>query len=210
MLQPYGASQELINTKIADILEAFTTEYKKQKKKTRWAEKTPDNIFRADFINTLYPDCQFINVIRDGRDVVCSYKKRWGRLTLFKAISTWNNAIELTYKYRTQFPKERYLEVHYEELVSNPEKVTKEMMNFLNEKWIEQLLSHQKTKHDFWFNKEKTEPPSKLKEKRPDRHSPSKAIFTSSSGRWKKELNFYEKAIANLFMNDNLKKLGYK
>jgi hypothetical protein len=210
MLKPYGSSHEKINKKISNILEAFTGEYKKQKNKARWAEKTPDNIFRAEFINTIFPSCQFINVIRDGRDVVCSYKKRWGRLTLFKAISTWNKAIELTYHYRTLFPKDRYLEVYYEELVSNPEKITKEIMIFLNEKWTKDLLSHQKAKHDYWFNKENGEKSLELKEKQPKRHSPSKPIFTSSSGKWKKELNLYEKSIVNLLMKDNLKNLGYK
>lgn len=210
MLQPYTATHETVNNAIGNILETFTNEYKKQKKKPRWAEKTPDNIFRADFINTIFPTCQFINVIRDGRDVVSSYKQRWGRFTLFKAISTWNKAIELTYQYQKQLPKERYLEIYYEELVTNPEKVTKEMMTFLNETWSKDLLSHQKAEHDFWFDKEKTETPSKLREKRPDRHSPSRAIFSSSSGKWKKKLNFFEKAMANLLMNDNLKKLGYK
>jgi len=93
----------------------------KIKKKQRWTEKTPDNIFHVDFINKLFPNCQFINVIRDVRDIVCSHKDRWGSKTIFSAIKKWNRSIDLTFEYRTKFNKERYLEIRYEELVNNPE-----------------------------------------------------------------------------------------
>ena len=100
--------------------------------------------------------------------------------------------------------------VRYEKLVANPEKTTKDLMNFLQEKWVPGLLAHQNADHDFWFNKDKSETTSKVKEKQPERHSPSKPIFTSSAGKWKKQLNPVEKAITNLLMNKHLKILGYK
>jgi hypothetical protein len=210
MLQPYGITHSKVNHGIANILEIFTKQYTKQKNKPRWAEKTPDNIFHVEFINQIFPTCQFINVIRDGRDVVCSYKQRWGRFTLLSAISTWNKAIDFSLQYRKQLPKERYFEVRYEELVTNPEKTTQDLMSYLQEKWVPALLAHQNADHDFWFNKDKPETPSEVKEKQPERHSPSKPIFTSSTGKWKKQLNPLEKVIANLLMNDHLKRLGYK
>jgi hypothetical protein len=168
----------------------------KKNQKKRWAEKTPDNIFYADFVDKFFPNCQFINVIRDGRDVVSSYKKRWGRLTVLDAMKHWNKSVDLTYKYREKFPQKRYLEVRYEELVSKPETETKRIMKFLDEKWTPKLLEHHKQKHDFWFQIRKKEYIDVMSyEKHPPRHSPSKPIFESSVGKWKTDLNFFEKII---------------
>ena len=209
-LEPYGLSKDIHVKKLSDLFKIYHNNYMKSKKKQRWAEKTPDNIFYVDFINKLFPNCQFINIIRDGRDVVCSYKERWGSKTIFTAIKKWNKIIDLTYEYRTKFNKERYMEIRYEEMVSNPEKETKRMMIFLGEKWIPELLEHHTKQHDFWFNIKTGENIDFEKEKRPLRHSPSKPIFQSSVGKWKKNLNTVEKAIIKISLKENLKKMGYK
>ncbi len=44
----------------------------------RFAEKTPSNGLRIPFIYALYPDCRMINIIRDGRDVPGSSRRRSG------------------------------------------------------------------------------------------------------------------------------------
>jgi len=210
MLASYGVEEQAMNQKIKEILLLFMEHYTKSKSKKRWAEKTPDNIFHVDFIDELFPDCQFINIIRDGRDVVCSYKERWGSKTIFLAIKNWNRSIELTHRYRTKFNKDRYMEIRYEELVTRPERETKKMMQFLGEEWIPNLLTHHKIDHDFWFKSSKGQQISSKMEKKPQRHSPSKPIFTSSVGKWKKNLNIVEKALVNIYLGKSLEKLGYK
>lgn len=42
----------------------------------RFAEKTPQNSFIIDFLFSVFPDAQFIHIIRDGRDVALSYSKK--------------------------------------------------------------------------------------------------------------------------------------
>jgi len=210
MLAPYGVKEQAMNQKIKEILLLFMNQYIKSKGKKRWGEKTPDNIFHVDFIDELFPDCQFINIIRDGRDVVCSYKKRWGSKTIFLAIKNWNKSIELTYRYRTKFNEDRYMEIRYEELVTNPERETKKMMQFLGEEWIPDLLAHHKIDHDFWFKSSKGQQIISKMEKNLQRHSPSKPIFSSSVGKWKKNLNIVEKALVSIYLGKNLKRMGYK
>ena len=210
MIKPYGLEQKDFIKNTRNFFEIFQKNYMKNKNKKRWAEKTPDNIFHVDFIDKLFPDCQFINIIRDGRDVVCSFKERWGKKTILYAIKSWNKSIDLTFEYQKRFDKKRYLEVRYEEMVSNPEKETRRIMDFLNEEWVPDLLEHHKKKHDFWFNVKTGENVNKTTEKKPERHSPSKPIFGSSVRKWEKNLNFLEKTIVNIMIKENLKKLGYK
>ncbi|MBU0497404.1 MAG: sulfotransferase [Candidatus Thermoplasmatota archaeon] len=210
-LNPYGVSPDNLHQIIRQVLAVYMNQYVNLKKKARWAEKTPINIFHMDFINTIFPDSQIINVVRDGRDVVCSYKERWGRRTFFSAIRTWNKAMQITYHLRELIPKERYYEVRYEEMVSDPERITKEMMAFLQEEWTETLVEHHKVKHDFWNNsKQQNSKKIGVKERHPDRHSPSRPIFTSSAGKWQKNLNILEKALSNRLLAENLRKAGYK
>ncbi len=209
-LESYNVKEQMLNQKIRDILSIFHNNYAKMKNKKRWAEKTPDNIFYLNFIEKLFPDCQFINIIRDGRDVMCSYKQRWGYKSIYSAIKNWNKAIDLSFEYQDKFPKDRYMEIKYEKLVVNPEHEIKKMMRFLGEEWNTDLLEHHKKKHDFWFKKNPKENINLKIEKNPMRHSPSRPIFTSSVGKWKKNLNIFEKLLVNILLDKNLKKLGYK
>jgi hypothetical protein len=44
----------------------------------RWfLEKTPSNCFRLPFIHEIFPDARFVHVLRDGRDVAISARKKW-------------------------------------------------------------------------------------------------------------------------------------
>lgn len=42
----------------------------------RFAEKTPRNCFIMDFLASAFPDAQFIQIIRDGRDAALSYSQK--------------------------------------------------------------------------------------------------------------------------------------
>ncbi len=208
-LKPYGVSKDEFNQTVAKMYTVFLNQYVADKNKKRWAEKTPENIFHVPFIDTLFPDCQFINVIRDGRDVVTSFKKRWGRLAIINGVKQWNKSADLTFSFRKQFSQDRYFEVKYEDLVRFPRKETKKMMDFLDEPWTEDLLHHQQHHHDFWFNYSKKTDTIQKDEKQPDRHSPSRPIFSSSVNRWKHDLNVIEKTVVNAKIKKNLVRFGY-
>ena len=209
-LQSFGLTKEDFNKKISEIFSYFPEHNMKLKNKIRWAEKTPEHLFFAEFIDQLFPQCKFINMIRDGRDVVTSFKKRWGSKTIPYATKKWNKSMEKSYELRNTFDSNRYIEIKYENLVNNPEEITKKIMTFLNETWSQVLLEHQKQDHDYHFNLKTGENIDQDKEKNPTRHSPSKPIFKSSIGRWKNDLNIFEKAYSNTIMSKNLKKMGYK
>ena len=45
--------------------------------RSRFAEKTPTNCLRVPFIREIFPDAQFINLVRDGRAVSVSARVQW-------------------------------------------------------------------------------------------------------------------------------------
>lgn len=51
--------------------------FTERKSKSRFMEKTPSNCFRIPFIYEIFPEGKFLNIIRDGRDVAFSAKKKW-------------------------------------------------------------------------------------------------------------------------------------
>jgi hypothetical protein len=56
----------------------------------RFAEKTPTNIFLIPFLSKVFPDSQFLHIIRDGRDAASSHmQKPW-----LRAADAWSGERE--------------------------------------------------------------------------------------------------------------------
>lgn len=105
--------------------------------------QTPRNIYFVKEILALYPRAFFVNMIRDPRDVLLSQKRRWmGRLSgsrkipLFHIIRTWADyhPITISLLWRSGIragdlfaDSPRVFQVRFEDLVSAPEKMTREI-----------------------------------------------------------------------------------
>ena len=69
---------------------------------------------------SLNPNSKFVHVIRDGRDVSVSWLSIWtGPVNLTQSAVNWMAHVERKRSWGKQNP-ERYLEVRYEELISDP------------------------------------------------------------------------------------------
>lgn len=85
----------------------------------RMVEKTPANAVRLPFINSVYPDCYFVHVVRDGRHTVASLVAR--KVWLSLAPHQWVRAHRTALADLKRVPEERVLIVRYEELLEDPE-----------------------------------------------------------------------------------------
>jgi len=133
-------SRNFINTIITGFLAG--------KKKVRWAEKTPQNSIMVDSLLELFPEAKFINVIRDGRDVVVSMvgrqiwpipdntritkvrKKR--RVTVKNASIYWREYLSFALNLVSTYP-EHCLNVRFESLLQEPQKELARIAAFLGE-----------------------------------------------------------------------------
>lgn len=149
LLSAYGFSRNWWLDRIRGFYADFQAEYLARRGKQRWAEKTPGYTFHLDFIDELFPDAQYLHVIRDGRDVVASFRDRWGyRAGLRAANSVWRESVLRAREFGARLPDGRYHELRYEALVAEPETQMRALLAFLGEEWDAQVLRYDEVPHD--------------------------------------------------------------
>lgn len=102
--------------------------------KPRWGDKRPSYVKQVDMLVRLFPDAQFVHLIRDGRDCVSSLKEMpWFKHDSFHAISIWAEAIDAGRRLRKTMPEDSYYELRYEDLTDDPATELKKLCYFLDE-----------------------------------------------------------------------------
>lgn len=144
----YGFPKEYWHDKVARFFESFQQEYAASRGKTRWADKTPLYALSLDYINELFPECQIVHIIRDGRDVVASHRDRWGYWSAVKATVKWARYVETAQAVGRTLPEKRYREIRYELLVTEPERTMRSLLEFLDAPWDDAVLDYQRHQHD--------------------------------------------------------------
>src|SRR3954451_1832418 len=114
--------------------------YARRFDKPRWGDKRPAYYAFMDELDHLFPDAQFIHLIRDPRACVESLKRQeWYPDEAAPCVAAWVHAVRSASKSGRRLGPQRYLEVIYEELVSEPEKVSRQICDFLDEPFDEQM-----------------------------------------------------------------------
>ncbi len=106
----------------------------------RWAVYDPDNVLHMARIKRDIPDALFVHIVRDGRDVALSLMKMgefrpfpWSRQSrgLLETALYWDWMVQQGRQYGRQIPED-YIELHYEELVTEPRPVLARLGDFLD------------------------------------------------------------------------------
>jgi hypothetical protein len=98
--------------------------------KTRWGDKSPMYLQHIDLLARTFPTAQFVHIYRDGRDAAQSFHRRWGYNPL-RTIYRWKKVIELGRQQGRELGPERYMEVSYEALTTDPEQWMRKICAFL-------------------------------------------------------------------------------
>jgi Sulfotransferase family len=114
---------------------------------THVLDKHPGNALYTKLIREFLPEARFIHVIRDGRDVACSMmsaakKIGFGTKEVGDSAEVWKRQV-FGAREAAQVP-ERYLEVRYEDLLSQGVPAYRRVLDFCELKcepgWIEAIL----------------------------------------------------------------------
>jgi len=201
LLAIQSASSNLI-----EFADRFAGEFLETENKSRWIEKTPNNVRAIDRLLTWYPNGRFIHLIRDGRDVVCSLRHHprerivADRVVPIKSnnpversATRWLNDTMSGLAFR-EHP--RCLEVRYESLVLDPENEMKRVCSFIGEPFEPQILdtsvdtNHRRGQN---LNNERA----------------ARSISPKSIARWESDLTGHERKVFVDIAGELLIALGY-
>lgn len=161
-------------------------------------EKTPPHVLKLDFLLKYFPFSRFINIYRDARDCYCSARNHQYVIqgkSLKKYAKYWKKCVRARLK---QGEQPNILDVRYEDLVTQPEKIIKEIMVFLNEEYDpKQIMPEYYSQNT--ITKSKRQEFSKL----------SKSIDNSNIYKYKEKLTKEEIEMFRKIAGDELQTLGY-
>lgn len=182
---------------LRDLMEALYLEYARINNKTIWGDKTPSFFRKVDELHKIFPDARFINILRDGRDVYWSLKKRLsGRKNIAVAAIEWRYKVKKAEEAFSRLPPGRALNVRFEDILLNPQPKIKEICDFLGVQYEDGMLEFYKSSHKFIG----------------EHHSELifKPISDSSAAKWKKKLSPSDNRLFEFIAYDCLKKHGYE
>lgn len=118
-----------------------------------YVDHTPWYVLLIPFIKNLYPDCRFVHVIRNGIDVVNSLKVsylngfKWCGKDLKTRSKLWSDLVTIGKEFGSALRASEYIELHYEDLVAEPETEIKKLLKKLNLEWNEKCLQPLAVEH---------------------------------------------------------------
>jgi hypothetical protein len=117
----------------ADAVRRVYGLYAAKSGKTRYADKTPLNTLMIEPLAETFPESRFVHIIRDGRDVALSLMdRRFGQGHIVEAARYWRRRVTLGRAAGRSIGPGRYREVRYEGLLEDPERIVRELCEFID------------------------------------------------------------------------------
>jgi hypothetical protein len=155
-LYEWGISPDDVRPKLregmttGEAISAVFEVYAEHEGKPRWGDKTPLYMQHLSTLERLFPDAVWVHLVRDGRDAALSF------LSLPEGFSgkTWaqpRTAAQFAARWRTEILAARrlgshvggrYLELRYEDLVTEPERELRRVCEHSSLSWEPGMLDH--------------------------------------------------------------------
>jgi Sulfotransferase family len=208
--QASGLDDKFIRAKVlnecrsnADFLRIVMNEVARRQCLQRWAVWGPDNLLCMRKIKSQMPDARFIHIIRDGRDVALSMDIErfirpfaWHKdKSLLVAGLHWRWKVQIGRR-QARALKPDYLEVHFEALVSNPQKVLADVSRFVS--------------CDLDYNRIRDGAVGAVKSTNSSFRFLDESLAANPIHRWKRCLTQHQISSLELCIGDLLQSLGYE
>ncbi|MEH6467297.1 MAG: sulfotransferase [Porticoccus sp.] len=161
-----------------------------------WGDKTPWNVFHYQRIRKVFPEARYVHMLRDGRDCVSSYVDSLRGLMNIDCVDAayrWRDSVRRMNTVKRENPS-RFLEVRYEDLVSNPDKIVFGVIKFLGLDAIKHSDVHTDMLGDGAAVHHK---------------NLSRPVSNKSVGRWRKDLTEVDKITVLKLISNDLERFGY-
>ncbi|MGK5553879.1 sulfotransferase family protein [Actinomadura kijaniata] len=173
--------------------------YARKHGRPRWGDKRPSYSKHVGTLLRMFPDAQFVHLIRDGRDCVASLTEMpWYKQDVYHAISAWREAIDNGRRHAARLGPDAYYELQYERLVADPAGELSSLCAFLGEDFDPAMTEPQGIA-------KKTVPPQKRW------HDRTRApVDNARVGSWSTRLEPWEIGLAEAVFGDRLIEYGYE
>jgi len=169
----------------------------------RWAVYDPDSVLQIPRIKADLPDALFVHIVRDGRDIALSLKKMGGFRPfpwsghsggLLETALYWEWMVRSGKRHGRTFPAD-YIEIHYEDLVSQPHSTLATLGQFLH--------------HDLDYDRIQSARLGRLRESNSSFLDEGPAAQEHSVNRWKERLSAEEIVALEALVGPCLEEFGY-
>lgn len=116
----------------------------------RWGDKNNFYLNHIGLIAGLFPEARFLHIVRDGRDVACSYRELAmveGNYapelpnSVLGAARHWRSNLSKIERSFKRIGRKSVHEMRYEDLVTDPEKALRSICHFLGESYAEEMVA---------------------------------------------------------------------
>jgi hypothetical protein len=123
-----------------DVILRIYRSYAERHGKNRFGDKTPAYMQHLELVNDVFPGARYVHIVRDGRDAALSFldmrrrpRFNWARPRgLGDFACQWDLEVQTAREFGATSARGRYLELHYEDLVAEPERRLREVCEFLD------------------------------------------------------------------------------
>lgn len=124
---------------VGEALSAVFSAYAAKHGKPRWGDKTPLYMRHLGLIERLFPDAQYVHLIRDGRDAALAFldmpegvvTRTWAHPRSPAGFACeWRTEVLRARALGLRLGRARYLEIRYEELVADTAGVVRSVCDF--------------------------------------------------------------------------------
>lgn len=198
----FGEEARRSCTGYADVLRLLMDGIARAQGKSRWVEKTPSHLRYIHRLAEAFPTAKFVHIIRDGRDVALSLRKLgWTHgfrgnplLQLVEGAKLWEGNV-LEGRRAGRRLGERYLEVRYEDLVTDHEAAMERLTGFAE---IGSETESIGSDHADSLESANTAFSSRME-----------GVSDEAVGRWRRRLKEEERGALDYAIGDTLAELGY-
>lgn len=183
-----------LNGVFAGIMEAWCAAQGKR----RWGEKTPAHVFFADRILQGFPDARFVYIVRDGRDAALSWLRAgFGPQHIYPAARGWLRFLQAARKLEEGLGGARFCKLRYEDLLRDPEQLTRRVCEFLSEEYSANML-------DFYRSEGRY--PTDVRNKT----NLARPVMADNAGKWRHQLSARQIRIFEAVAGKELEAHGYE
>ncbi len=137
---------------IGSVLGAGFQLYAEQHGKARWGDKRPSLALNLDAVFAMFPDAQYVHLVRDPRAVVASIRRvgrrhGWGGRGLAGGADKWERTQRAAERWRRRLRADQFHELRYEDLVADPAAELTRLVAYLelDPAGLDAMLHHHET-----------------------------------------------------------------